>query len=113
MTEIKLTKQQKKRILNNFHYNKKSVDEIAQNLVQNRWNNINCHTSAVKIINRLIKDEDTFVLVRQRKEQKRNTLNWLNKPDSDHFITEEDLFEIPLPKEWKLQYKLQSSMNND
>jgi hypothetical protein len=44
------------------------------------------------------------------KEEKK-LLEWLNKSDSETIITEDDLFKIPLPKEWKLSYIVESKMN--
>jgi hypothetical protein len=107
----KLNKRQIKRILNSFHYYRRSIDEIAQHLVNNQFNDINSIIDAKEIVKEVISMQQWVKPRPHATKEEKKLLEWLNKSDSETIVTEDDLFKIPLPKEWKLSYIVESKMN--
>ena len=51
-------------------------------------------------------NEKTLKTSRQRRnyDVKMKQLDWLEKEESKELLTEEELFQMPLPEAWKLPY---------
>ena len=98
------TNEQKMKIQNLFFVDKLEIGMIAKMLVDDEKS---CYTNTQSATNYIFK----LLMPMDKNVNKITYKAWLDKT-TDDFITEELLEGVPLPEEWKINYIVESKMNN-